>query len=259
MKVNRRGTPFAMLAATVVAALAMIHCSSSGSPTPPATSTPAAVTLASISLSTSSVVGGKSVTGTAFLSAIAPAGGAAVSLTGGASPVVTMPASITVPAGSTSTTFTISTVVVAAATSATISASYGGLSASAVLTVMPVVATALFGVTGPVATETCTLASNVMLNCVFDGSGSTAAGGQTITAYDWSYGVAGSGTLPQMTSSPVLMNPPFNCTLMPPPPLPAGTAAFTMTVTLPIHDSNGNTASATNNEVRLQPQGACGF
>jgi hypothetical protein len=258
MKVNRRGTPFVMLAATVVATLATIRCSSS-SPTPPATTTPAAVTLSSILLSSSSVVGGNPVTGTATLNAAAPAAGAVVPLTGGS--LITVPATVTVPAGMASAAFTIATVPVSATTSATISGSYGGLSASAVLSITPpAVATAVFGVTGPTETETCELANNgSTLNCRFDGSGSTATPPGTITTYDWSYGVTKPSSI-TTTQGPVLTNPPFDCSLIPPPPLPAGGNPWlTMTVTLTIHDSLGHTATATNSGVRLLPKGSCGY
>jgi hypothetical protein len=53
--------------------------------------------------------------------------------------------------------------------------------------------------------------------------------------------------------------PAFSCSLMPPPPFPSGPANFSMFVTLTIHDSLGNVASATDTGVRLLPQGTCGF
>jgi hypothetical protein len=141
----------------------------------------------------------------------------------------------------------------------TINGSYGGASKSAALTVTgPTVATASFGVTGPSETETCTLADNgATLNCTFNGSTSTAPG--TITAWDWTYGVTTS--LAQTTSTAVLTNPPFNCALIPPGPLPAGGNPWlTMTVTLKVHDNLGNvSALVTDAGVRLLPQGACGY
>jgi hypothetical protein len=262
MRVTRPATPFVMLAITVVAAVAMSQCGGSGSPTvpttpvPPATPITAGPVLSSMSLSSSSVVGGNTVNGTATLTGAAPAGGASVSLSG-SDPAVTVPASVTVQAGSTSATFTISTRAVGGTIAATISGSYGGASASTVLSVTrPTVATANFGVSGPSETETCTMADANTVNCTFNGSTSTAPG--TITAYDWSYTVA--TTFSQTTSGAVLTMPSVNCSFLPPPPLPAGASWFTLIVKLKIHDSLGNVSEEkVDSGARLLPQGVCGF
>jgi hypothetical protein len=85
---------------------------------------------------------------------------------------------------------------------------------------------------------------------------STAPG--TITSYDWSYGI--TTMLPQTTTSPVLDQPPFNCSLIPAGPYPPGQQSLTMTVKLKIRDSNGNTsAEVVDNGVRLLPKGVCGY
>src|SRR3989454_12245371 len=78
-------------------------------------------------------------TGTVTLSAAAPTGGAVVTLLSSNTAVANVPAigSVTVPAGSTSTTFSVTTVSVTASTSATISASFGGVTKTALLTVSP--------------------------------------------------------------------------------------------------------------------------
>jgi hypothetical protein len=244
--------------AAVTAGTATITASLNGSSrqSPTLTVTSGTVALSSITLSTSAVVGGDSVTGTVTLTAAAPPGGAVVSLSGG--DPVTVPASVTVPAAAASATFTIATRAVGSTVSGTISGSYGGASASAVLSVTrPTVATARFGVTGPTETETCELANNGnTLNCTFNGSTSTAPG--TIIAWDWSYRVA--TTFAQTTSGPVLTMPSMNCSLLPPPPLPPGNPWFTIIVTLKIHDNLGNvSAEVTHSGARLLPQGACGF
>ena len=215
-----------------------------------------AVVVTTISLGASTVVGGNSVAGTVGLNIAAPAGGAVVSLSAG--DPATVPASVTVPAGSATATFTVSTRVVGGAMSSTITGAYGGASASASLSVTPpTVATAHFGVSGSTQTETCTLTNGgETLSCTFNGSTSTAPG--TITAFDWSYGVA--KTFAQTTTGPVLANPTVDCSLVPPPPMPPGTSWFTMVVTLKIHDNLGNvSAEAVNNDVRLIPVGVCGF
>jgi hypothetical protein len=215
----------------------------------------ALVSIVAMRLSAQSVVGGDSVTGTVILTAGAPAGGAVVSLEG-VDPL-TVPPSVTVAAGLLSATFPISTRAVDSTLSGMVTGSYGGTSAFAALSVThSAVARAIFGVSGPTESDTCTLTnSGNTLNCTFNGSTSTAPG--AIVAWDWSYGVV--GTLKQTTSGPTLTMPAFSCSLLPPPPFPAGNQNFTMIVTLTIHDSLGNVASATDSGVRLLPQGTCGF
>jgi hypothetical protein len=214
------------------------------------------VLLSSLSIGSSNVVGGSQAIVTATLTGAAPTGGAVVTLSSG--DPITVPASVTVPAGSTSAPFTIFTRVVGGTISGTITASYAGTSKSLVLAVTrPTVATASFGTTGPTQTETCELANNgTTLNCTFDGSTSTAP--SSIIAWDWTYGVAAS--LARTTSTAVLTQPAFNCTLLPPAPLPAGSSSLNMTVTLKVHDDAGNvSAVVTDAGVRLFPQGACGY
>ena len=222
----------------------------------PSLTVTAGAVLNSLSLSSSTVVGGNPVIGTVALSAIAPASGAVVSLS--AADPATVPASVTVPAGSSSGVFTVTTRAVGGTISSTITASYGGKSASAMLSVTrPTQATASFGVTGPTETETCALTnSGNTLNCTFNGSTSTAPG--TITAWDWTYGVA--KIFAQTTSGPVLTTPAVDCSIVPPPPFPAGVTSFNMTVTLKVHDNLGNVSNqAVNTGIRLFPQGVCGF
>jgi len=222
---------------------------------PTLTATPGGV-LASLSLSAANVVGGKPVTGTVTLTAAAPFGGAVVTLSG-ADPV-TVPVSVTVVGGTTSASFTVTTRVVGGTIPATVTATYAGISKSAALSVTTVTeATASFGVTGPSESDSCTLTnSGNTLNCTFNGSTSTAPG--TIVAWDWTFGVAKTFAL--TTTQPVLSIPAVDCTIVPAPPFPSGTTWFTMAVTLKVHDNQGNvSAVASNNGVRLFPQGSCGF
>lgn len=97
---------------------------------------PGSPTLASVSVSPSSVNGGTSSTGTVTLSGPAPPGGAVVYLSSSSS-AATVAASVTVAAGTTSATFTVNTSSVSAATAATITASYAGASKTGMLTVNP--------------------------------------------------------------------------------------------------------------------------
>jgi hypothetical protein len=95
------------------------------------------VSLASVSLNPATIKGGTSSQGTVTLSGPAPAGGALVKLASSKIAVATVPANVTVPAGSTSVTFTVTTKIVSASTKVGISASYAGVRKNATLTVTP--------------------------------------------------------------------------------------------------------------------------
>jgi LmbE family N-acetylglucosaminyl deacetylase len=90
--------------------------------------------LSGLSLSPATVVGGASSTGTVALNAAAPAGGTVVTLSDNG-PSATVPGSVTVPAGATSATFTITTVPVTASTPVTVTATLGASSRNATLTI----------------------------------------------------------------------------------------------------------------------------
>jgi FG-GAP-like repeat len=96
-----------------------------------------AASLAGIALNPASIVGGNTSQGTASLTSAAPSGGAVVTLSSSNTSAATVPASVTVPAGAFSATFTVSTASVTASTSLTISGTYGGATRSATLTVTP--------------------------------------------------------------------------------------------------------------------------
>ena len=89
-----------------------------------------------LAVSASSVTGGTSVTGTVTLTSPAPNGGAVVILTS-SNPAVAVPATITIAKGKTSKTFAIGTSAVTSATPVSISATYGGTTAPASMTVNP--------------------------------------------------------------------------------------------------------------------------
>jgi hypothetical protein len=91
--------------------------------------------LASLRVSPSTVVGGTTVIGTVTLPAPAPAGGALVTLQSSKPATATPPSSGTIPAGTTSTTFSITTVKPGKNTTVTLTASYAGISKTAFLTV----------------------------------------------------------------------------------------------------------------------------
>jgi hypothetical protein len=96
-----------------------------------------AVTLASLGLSPTAVTGQSPSIGTAILSAAAPPGGAVIVLARSDAAVAAVPTAVTIPAGATTTTFTISTNPVATSAAVTISGTYSGVTRAAVLTVNP--------------------------------------------------------------------------------------------------------------------------
>ena len=96
-------------------------CTVSSSP-PPASS----ASLTSLTISPTDVVGPDPATGTVTLSSAAPSGGFTVDLTSDNTAAATVPPSVTVPAGSTRTAFTVSTKSVTNAQSAVIIGTVGG-------------------------------------------------------------------------------------------------------------------------------------
>jgi hypothetical protein len=96
-----------------------------------------AVTLSSLTLNPTTVVGGSTSTGTVTLSGPAPSGGAVVSLSSDNPSVASVPATVTVSAGQTTASFTATTSAVSTATRVTITASYGTSRVTATLTVNP--------------------------------------------------------------------------------------------------------------------------
>ncbi len=97
------------------------------------TSAPTTPSLSSLAVSPTSVTGGSSATGTVALTAAAPSGGMTVSLSSGNTSAATVPASVSVAAGSTTATFPVTTRSVTSNTSSTISGVGGGVTRSAVL------------------------------------------------------------------------------------------------------------------------------
>jgi len=98
--------------------------------------TATAPALQMLTLSSTSVTGGGSLTGTVTLSSPAPAGGAVITLRSSGS-AATVPANVTVAAGSSSATFNVTTSAVTSSQVVTITATYLASSQSATLTVSP--------------------------------------------------------------------------------------------------------------------------
>jgi len=140
--------------------------------------------LTGLAINPLSVVGGASPTGTLTLNAVAPAGGAVVLMTSTNLAIVTTPRTVTVPAGSISVTFPVSTFTVAAATQVTITGNYNG-TASATMTISPATATAVSSVTlnpTSVTGGTANSTGTVTLNGTAPTGGSVVALGSSNTA-----------------------------------------------------------------------------
>ena len=105
-------------------------------PTPTPTQTPSAA-LAAVSLSPASAQGGTTAAGTILLTAPAPPGGAVVALSSSNTGVVTVPATMTVPAGVNSYVTFVSTRPVTATATSVVSATYNGVTRTATMTVTP--------------------------------------------------------------------------------------------------------------------------
>lgn len=100
------------------------------------TSDPGPPAVSSVTVASMLVTGGTSTTGTVRLNWAAPPGGIVVNLSSSSS-AVTVPASVTVPEGSITATFPITTAAVAAKTAVDITGSYNGTQALGPFTVLP--------------------------------------------------------------------------------------------------------------------------
>ncbi len=122
------GQPTATTAVTITATL------NSGSATAQVNVLPPSIK--SYTIDTSSISGGAQTGSIVMLNGLAPAGGAVINLTSN-SAAAQVPASVTIPAGSSSTNVTIQTSPVSANTVATITATWNGSSGQAQLTILP--------------------------------------------------------------------------------------------------------------------------
>ena len=96
----------------------------------------AVATVLSVTLNPTTINDGATSTGTVTLTRAAPAGGRILNLSSDTAGI-TVPATVTVAAGTLSSTFTVQTIAVSSSTSATITATYAGTTKSASLTVVP--------------------------------------------------------------------------------------------------------------------------
>jgi len=127
------------LSTSVVSSTIVVHVSASYGGVVKSTALmvtpPPAAALASLTLEPAAVSGGATSVGTVTLTAPAPSGGAAVSLTSGNPSAATVPPGVTVAAGKAAATFTVSTAKGTRNTSSVVSATYLGVTKSATLSI----------------------------------------------------------------------------------------------------------------------------
>lgn len=211
----------------------------------------------SLSISPATIQGQSQPQATVTLAAAAPDGGALVVLRSDDPTIVRAPASVTVAAGSRSVTFLIETSTVRTPTTVRLTATYGGTSMTATVTVTPPPLVASFVVRsrtrGPgscVADE-----QSQEADCVFDGSASQGF----INNYLWTYTV-GATTVRQTSAAPNAIVSPqgTGCPLY-----QQGTGGegpyLRMEVTLQVRDALGVVGDVVRQQVRLYPNRQCGF
>ena len=128
-------TTSAVTATTAVGLTASLNGASMTAAITVSPAPPPAPALQSLTLSPSTVMGGASSTGAIRLTGAAPAGGVVVTLTSSRPTRATVPTTVTVPAGSATVTFTVSTSPSPTNTSSIITATAGGISKTAGLTI----------------------------------------------------------------------------------------------------------------------------
>lgn len=101
------------------------------------TAPPSSPALSSVGLNPASVQGGSTASATVTLSSVAPAAGAVVALSSSNTAAVTVPATITVPAGVTSASTAVTTSPVTSTTTSLVSATYNGVTRTTTMTITP--------------------------------------------------------------------------------------------------------------------------
>ncbi len=144
-----------------------------GVPSNVATLTVNPLAVSAVSVSPASVTGGTGSTGTVTLSGPAPAAGAVVQLASNNTSAATVPGTVTVQSGATSTTFAVNTSAVGSATSVTISATYQGTTQTTTLAVHPVLSVQSVTLNPGTVTSGATSTGTVTLNAPAPAGGTT--------------------------------------------------------------------------------------
>jgi hypothetical protein len=233
----------------------------SPSPTPAPSPSPAPGGAGnSLSINPQSVQGQSQPQGTITLASGAPNNGAVVQLTSSNTTVARVPATVTVPAGSRTATFTIDTSTVQGPTSVVITASYNGASMSATLTVSTGTVNAGFVVrSASRGTGACVVEPDAVdFDCVLDGSQSTGS----VATWIWTY-TMGTNTLGHTTntanSHPQIATKCAFLSTATGGDAPNGEKYLNMTVTLQVRDFSGNLSNTVQQAVKVYPNKECGF
>ena len=161
----------------------------------PVSSVPLLPSASSLALNPTSVTGGSQTsTATVTLSGPAPTAGAEVTLSSN-NAAASVPPSVTVPAGSSSTTFKVNTSPVAVSTVTTIFASYDGVSPSASLSVTPSSGAVGLAVTADGSASTDTDATPIASYTFDFGDGSAVVGPQAAATATHTYTTGGTYTV----------------------------------------------------------------
>lgn len=234
---TRHSTPFAAAreaqAALLVAIAFAILALGCSKPSDPETE----AALASVNLSTSSVIGGTNVPASVTLTLPAPSGGLSVGLSSSNGGAATVPATVVVSGNTAGADYIITTAPVASQTVVTISALLKGVTRSATLTVQPIPAVRAdfsftpIDTTPPPGQCTATRATpqggGNLLRCRFDASASVPNPG--ITSHSWQFPGAAQPVFGMVVSDPLV---------------PCGTFAAVVArdVTLTVTAANGTNA-----------------
>jgi len=235
---------------------------SSPSPTPSPSPSPAPNPSGnSLSVSPQTVQGQSQPQATITLANPAPNGGALVLLTSDNPTIVKVPASVTIPAGSRSTTILLDTSTVSASITVRLTASYNGTVMTTNVTVVPPALMASFVVRSPTrGTGACGVDVDTQeVDCVLDGSASQGF----VSAYLWTY-TMGSTTLRHTAAAPNAASRPqgTGCALYQQGTGgddPNGDRYLRMEVTMQVRDGSSILSDIVRQQVKVYPNKQCGF
>ncbi len=195
--------------------------------------------------------------GSVTLTAAAPAGGAVVRLESSNTDVAKVPASVTVPAGSTTANFVVDTATVATRTTVTLFATYAGVQRTTTLAVTLPTPRASFTVTSPErGQDVCVLIDNgTGLDCRLNGSASEGR------LSKWTWTLEARERITAEKPEPTFADIDSTCAFV------SGATALTdsignylnMTVTLQVEDRDGTRSSPSSRTIKLYLSNACGF